>query len=60
MQRMENKKINWKDQLAIIVTYDDIKDLEGNLIELHALKRWFVVTKEGPVDYFFDVVDNVG
>ena len=60
VKRMEKKKINLKDQLAIIVTHNDIKDLEGNLIELHASKRWFVVTKEGPVDYFFDVVDEAG
>ena len=60
VKRMEKKKINRKDQLAIVVTQDNIKDSEGNLIELHTSKRWFVVTKEGPVDYFFDVVDKTG
>ena len=39
VKRMEKKKINQKDQLAIVVTHDDIKDLEGNLMELHASKR---------------------
>ena len=60
VKRMEKKKINWKDQLAIVVTHNNIKDSEGNLIKPHASKRWFVVTKEGPVDYFFDVVDEAG
>ena len=53
--RQEVKKINRKDQLSLIVTHPDFKDAEGNLQELHAVKKHFTIEVEGDSDLFFDV-----
>ena len=52
--RQEVKKINRKDQLSLIVTHPDFKDAEGNLQELHAVKKHFTIEVEGDSDLFFD------
>ena len=52
--RQEVKKINRKDQLSLIVTHPDFKDAEGNLQELHAMKKHFTIEVEGDSDLFFD------
>ena len=53
--RQEVKKINRKDQLSLVVTHPDFKDAEGNLQELHAVKKHFTIEVEGDSDLFFDV-----
>ena len=45
--RQEVKRINRRDQTAVVVTHEDFKDGD-DFIELHAVPRWFKVTKEGP------------
>ena len=52
--QQEVKKINRKDQLSLIVTHLDFKDAEGNLQELHAVKKHFTIEVEGDSDLFFD------
>ena len=49
------KKISRKDQLALVVTHDDFKDANGNLQELHAIKKHFSIKEEGDPDLFFNV-----
>ena len=53
--RQEVKKITRKDQLSLVVTHDDFKDADGNLQELHAVKKHFSIQQEGDPDLFFDV-----
>ena len=50
----EVKRINRHDQLSLVVTHNDLHDYEGNLHELHAVKRYFTVEEEGDPDLFFD------
>ena len=50
------KKIKRKEQLSLIVTHNDFKDDNGELLELYAVKRHFKVENEGDPDYFFDGV----
>ena len=56
------KKIKQKDQLPLIVTHNDFKDDDGELLELYAVKKHFKVKMEGDPDYFFDEVtkDDTG
>ena len=49
------KKINRRDQLALVMTHNDFK-LDGKFIELHASRKFCVLKKEGDKDYFFDDV----
>ena len=49
------KKICCKDQLSLVVTHDDFKDADGNLQELHAVKKHFSIQEEGDPDLFFNV-----
>ena len=53
--RQEVKTINRKDQLSLVVTRHDFKDGNGDLQELHAVKKHFAIEEEGDSDYFFDV-----
>ena len=53
--RQEVKKISCKDQLSLVVTHDDFKDADGNLQELHAIKKHFSIQEEGDLDLFFDI-----
>ena len=53
--RQEVKTINRKDQLSLVVTHHDFKDGNGDLQELHAVKKHFAIQEEGDSDYFFDV-----
>ena len=55
MVRQEVKKIRHKYQLSLVVTHDDFKDANGNLQELHAIKKHFSIQEEGDPDLFFDV-----
>lgn len=55
--RQEIKKVNRRDQLCIVVRHDDYKTDDGGSMELHAVKQWFRITKEGPAADFF-VVDG--
>ena len=52
--RQEVKHINRRDQLSLVVTHNDFHNDEGNLHELHAVKRYFTVEEEGDPDLFFD------
>ena len=40
--------------MALVVTSNEYKNQQGELLELHAVKRWFNVTTEGPSEFFFD------
>ena len=53
--RQEVKTINRKDQLSLVVTHHDFKDGNGDLQELHAVKKHFAIQEEGDSDYVFDV-----
>ena len=53
--RQEVKKITQKDQLAIVLTHPGFM-VGGQLIELHAVKRYIKVTQEGDPELFFDAV----
>ena len=53
--RQEVKKISCKDQLALVLTHDDFKYANGNLQELHAIKKHFSIQEEGDPDLFFNV-----
>ena len=48
------QKNNRKDQLSLIVTHPDFKDVEGNLQELHAVKKHFTIEVEDDSDLFSD------
>ena len=50
--RQEVKQISCKDQLSLIVTHEDFKDANGNLEELHAVKKHFTIQHEGDPDFF--------
>ena len=52
--RQEVKTVSRKYQLTVVVTHPDFKSGD-DIIELHAVKRWFVVGEQGNKDYFFDV-----
>ena len=49
----KRSKISRKNQLAVVVTHPDFKSGD-DVIELHAVKKWFVVDEEVNKDYFFD------
>ena len=51
----EVKKINCREQLLLVVTYEDFINGEGNPQELHGIKKYWRVKTEGDQDYFFDV-----
>jgi len=53
--RQDLKQIWRSDQLSIVFHCDEIKDLEGNPIEVYAVKRWCNVSKEGPPHLFYNV-----
>ena len=53
--RQEVKKISHKDQLSLVVTHDDFKDANGNLQELHTIKKLFSIQEEGDPDLFFNI-----
>ena len=50
------KKIKQKEQLSLVVTHNDFKDDDGELLELYAVKKHFKVEMERDPDYFFDEV----
>ena len=50
------KKIRQKEQVSLIMTHNDFKDDDGELLELYAVKKHFKVETEGDPDYFFDEV----
>lgn len=52
--RLEEKRINRKQQLAVVVTHEDMVAISGTKLELYAAQRWFQVTKEGPIDLRFE------
>ena len=54
--RRDVKKIKQKEQLSLIVTHNDFKDDDGELLELYAVKRHLKVENEGDPDYFFNGV----
>ena len=46
----------WKEPLSLIMTHNDFKDDDGELLELYGVKKHFKVEMEGDPDYFFDEV----
>ena len=50
--RQEVRPISGKDQLSLIVTHEDFKDANGNLEELHAVKKHFTIQHEGDPAFF--------
>ena len=50
--RQEVKRISCKDQLSLVVTHEDFQDADGNLEELHAVKKHFTIQHEGDPDFF--------
>ena len=48
------KNIKRKEQLSLVVTHNDFKDDDSELLELYTVKRHFKVENEGDPDYFFD------
>ena len=50
------KKIKQKEQLSLIMTHNDFKDDDGEMLELYAVKKYFKVKMEGDPDNFFDEV----
>ena len=53
--RQEVKKINCKDQLAIVVKHDDFVGMDKEPQELYAVKKHFSIQVEGDPDFFFNV-----
>lgn len=53
--RRESKTINRKPQMAIVVTHEEFPNKE-----LYAVEKHFMITKEGPVEYFFEVDNEAG
>ena len=51
----EVKKINRKDQLAIVVKHDDFIGTDQEPQELYAVKKHFSIKVEGDLDFFFNV-----
>ena len=47
--RQEVKKISRKYQLTVFVTHPDLKSGD-DMIELHAVKQWFVIEEWGKKD----------
>ena len=50
--RQEVKQISRKDQLSLVVTHEDFKDADGNLEELHAVKKHCTTQHEGDPGFF--------
>lgn len=48
--RLETKTVNRRDQVCVVVR----QDVEYPNVELHAVRQWFKVSKEGPPEEFFD------
>ena len=51
--QQEVKRVSKRDQLCIVMQHDDFK-ANKEFIELHVVKRYFHVTKEGDLDQLFD------
>ena len=49
----EFKKIKQKEQLSLVVTHNDFRDDNGELLELCTVKKHFKVEMEGDPAYFF-------
>ena len=45
-----------KEQLSLVMTHNNFKDDDGELLELDAVKKHSKVEIEGDPDYFFDEV----
>ena len=45
-----------KERLSLVVTHNDFKDEDGEVLELYIVKKHFKVEMEGDPDYFFDEV----
>ena len=43
-----------RDQLFIVIHHDDFKMVDGEFIELYAVKQYFKVTEEGDMHLFFN------
>jgi len=56
VRRREIKKINRKDQMAIVIIHNSFMDKSSHQ-ELYAVERWFRITQQGPSDYFFHVAE---
>ena len=56
--QQEVKKINWKDQLSLIVTHKDFLDAIGNLHKLYAVKKHFGIQEEGDSNFCIDVAQE--
>ena len=52
--RQEVKQISHKDLLSLVVTHEDFKDADGNLEELHVVKKHFTIQHEGDPNFFPD------
>ena len=55
MIHQEVKKINCKDQLAIVVKHDDFIGMDQEPQEFYAVKKHFSIQVDGDPDVFFDV-----
>ena len=56
--RMEEKKVNRRNQLVMVLKHKDFKTNDGEPEEIYAVTRWCKVEEEGPSDLFFDT-DNL-
>ena len=57
VRRQEVKKINRREQLAIILVHDEFKN-NDDYVELHTVPRYCKVTTEGPSDLFFTAAEE--
>ena len=55
---MEEKKVNRRNQLVMVLKHEDFKTNDGEPEEIYAVTRWCKVKEEGTSNLFFDT-DNV-
>ena len=54
--RQEVKRINRKDQLAIVIHHSNFKEADRETLqELYAVRKLFTIQAEGDPDFLFDV-----
>jgi hypothetical protein len=52
--RQEVKKVNRRDVMTLVMTHEDFQ-VDGEYMELHAIKCFCIIKSEGHPDYFFTI-----
>ena len=56
---MAVNKVNWRDQLVVMMKHNSFKTHDGASEESYGIPRWCKVAEEGPAGYHFDTDDYI-